>query len=373
MTTAIYGLSGDPITYGHIDIISRSAKAFEKLIVALGVNPNKTYLLTPDERLAVAKQSLSHLDNVEVMLFSGLLVDTAFEQNAQFIVKGIRNSVDMGYEQTLDQINSTQIEIDTFLMFSKSKLTHVSSSSVKAIQLEHGLIQEYVPLPVKKLLEKKISNQFLVGVTGVMGSGKSYIAEQLVEYSANKDLKVFNIDLDVLANSIYNSDKPAHILVREKITERFGTIDRKEISKIVFDPAIKKGKNEHLEFLNEVFKEPVKVLLRKELNNKQGIILINSAILIESNLLDLCNNHVILVNADDEIRHKRLLEKRFIDPLVAEERIKHTHSYEAKKMVINKEILKSNFGKLFKIDNNEKTDSEDNNIQNLYEQLVENY
>jgi len=373
MTTAIYALSGDPITYGHIDIISRSAKAFEKLIVALGVNPNKKYLLTPEERLAVAKQSLSHLPNVEVILFSGLLVDTAFEQNAQFIVKGIRNSVDMGYEQTLDQINSTQIEIDTFLMFSKSKLTHVSSSSVKAIQLEHGLIQEYVPLPVKKLLEKKISNQFLVGVTGVMGSGKSYIAEKLVKYSEDKDLKVFNIDLDSLANGIYGSDKPAHVLVRQKIEDRFGTLDRKEISKIVFDPNIKKGKNEHLDFLNQVFKEPVKVLLRKELNDKQGIVLINSAILVESNLLDLCNNHVILVNADDSIRHKRLLEKRFIDPLVAEERIKHTHSYDTKKSIINKEIVKSNFGKLFKIDNNEDAELIDDDIKNLYEQLVSNY
>jgi pantetheine-phosphate adenylyltransferase len=373
MTTAIYALSGDPITYGHIDIISRSAKAFEKLIVALGVNPNKNYLLTSDERLAVAKQSLSHLSNVEVILFSGLLVDTAFEQNAQFIVKGIRNSVDMGYEQTLDQINSTQMEIDTFLMFSKSKLTHVSSSSVKAIQLEHGLIQEYVPLPVKKLLEKKISHQFLVGVTGVMGSGKSYIAEKLVKYSEGKELKVFNIDLDSLANGIYSSDKPAHVLVRQKIEERFGTLDRKEISKIVFDPIIKKGKNEHLNFLNDVFREPVKVLLRKELNDKKGIVLINSAILVESDLLDLCNNHVILVNADDEIRHKRLLEKRFIDPLVAEERIKHTHSYDTKKSIINKEISKSHFGNLFKIDNNEDSDLIDKDIQILYNQLVENY
>lgn len=371
MTTAIYALSGDPITYGHIDIITRSAKAFEKLIVALGVNPAKKYLLTSDERLAVAKQSLVGLDNVEVILFDGLLVDTAFERNAQFIVKGIRNSVDMNYEQTLDQINSTQIEIDTILMFSKSKLTHVSSSSVKAIQLEHGFIHEYVPLPVKKLLERKISNQFIVGVTGVMGSGKSYIAEELVKYSADKELKIHNIDLDSLANEIYISDKPAHILVRQKIEEHFGTLDRKEISKIVFDPAVKKGKNEHLDFLNETFREPVKVLIRRELKNKEGVILINSAILIESSLLELCNNHVVLVNADDEVRHSRLKGKRFIDPIIAEERIKHTLSYDMKKNAVNKEITRTNFGKLFKINNNE--DFNYTEIEKLYNNIVAEY
>lgn len=59
MTTAVYALSGDPITFGHIDIINRAAAGFDKLIVGLGVNPNKKYMLTPDERLTVAKQSLT--------------------------------------------------------------------------------------------------------------------------------------------------------------------------------------------------------------------------------------------------------------------------------------------------------------------------
>lgn len=155
MTTAVYALSGDPITFGHIDIINRAASAFENLIVALGVNPNKKYLLNSDERLEVAKQSLSHLTNVNVMFFNGLLVDFAFEQGATVIIRGIRNAADANDEQALDQINSSQMSIETFFMFSRSKLAHVSSSNVKALQSENGLIHEYVPLPVKKVLEKK--------------------------------------------------------------------------------------------------------------------------------------------------------------------------------------------------------------------------
>lgn len=371
MTTAIYALSGDPITYGHIDIIKRAAKAFTKLIVALGVNPSKKYLLTKEERLYAATESLKNIPNVEVIFFEGLLVDTAYELNAEFIVRGIRNSADMNYEQALDQINSTQIDIDTFLLFSKAQFVHISSSNVKAIQAENGLIEEYVPTPVKKILEKKISNQFLVGITGVMGAGKSYIAEQLSAYSQIKDIKVHNIDLDVLANEVYISDKPGYKILRDKIEEHFGTLDKREIGKIVFNPEIKKGKNEHLDFLNNLFKEPIKVLIRKELKGKEGIVLINSAILVESNLLSLCNNHVIVVHADDETRHSRLVSKRGIDPAIADERIKHTLSYESKKTLINKEINKTGFGKVFKVNNGIDFNTVD--LENLYNSLVENY
>ena len=368
MTTAIYALSGDPITYGHIDIIERAAKAFSHLIVALGVNPHKKYLLTEAERLWAAKESLKNIPNVEVIFFEGLLVDTAYELNAEVIIRGIRNSADMNYEQTLDQINGTQIEIDTFLLFSKAEYIHVSSSNVKAIQAENGLIEDYVPAPVKKLLEKKISNQFLVGITGVMGVGKSFVAESLERYSQDQEIKVHNIDLDRLANEVYTSEKPGYKKLREKIHDHFGTLDKREIAKIAFNPEIKKGKNEHLDFLNDTFREPIKVLIRKELKGKQGIVLINSAILVESNMLNLCNNHVIFVHADDDVRHERLFAKRGIDPVLAEERIKHTLSYESKKNLVNKEINKTSFGHVFKVNNGRDFGQED--IRALYEKLI---
>lgn len=373
MTTAVYALSGDPITYGHIDIIKRAAKSFDKLIVALGINTSKKYLLTPEEKIKVAKESLAFLPNVEVMFFNGLLVDFAFEQNATVIVRGIRNAADFDFEQSLDQINSSQMAIDTFFLFSKSTLAHVSSSNVKSLQVENGLIHEYVPLPVKKLLEKKISEQLIFGVTGVMGSGKSYIAEELEALSRVKNEEddsfpiVHNIELDKIAHKVYTDDKPAYISIREKINSYFGTLDRQKISEIAFGS---ENSKEHVEFLNEIFKEPVMVLLRQELRNKKGIVLINSALLVESNMLNICNNHVILVEAETSVRHERLKEFRKIDPISAENRIKHMKTNSSKLTYMKNAISDSHFGKIIKFDN---TNSSENDIEELYAQLCNQY
>jgi pantetheine-phosphate adenylyltransferase len=373
MITAVYALSGDPITFGHIDIINRAAAGFDNLIVGLGVNPNKKYMLTPNERIAVAKQSLSHLNNVEVMFFEGLLVDFAFEQGATIIVRGIRNASDAVAEQALDQINGSQMNIDTFFMFSRSKLAHVSSSNVKALQAENGLIHEYVPLPVKKMLERKISHQLVYGVTGVMGSGKSYVAEQLAIYAetqhavSESNPLVHNIELDNLAHQVYESDKPGYKDIREKIQNHFGTLDRSEIGQIAFGS---ENSKEHVDFLNNIFKDPVMVLLRQELRGRQGIVLINAALLVESDLLNLCNNHVILVNAEDAVRHERLVKFRNIDPVVAEERIKHMKSNSAKRAQIKRSISSSRFGNIVDFDN---SSSNLEMIANLYEQLKNEY
>lgn len=369
MTTAVYALSGDPITFGHIDIINRAAAAFENLIVGLGVNPNKKYLLAPNERLLIAQQSLSHLGNVKVMFFEGLLVDFAYEQGAKIIVRGIRNPSDAAAEQALDQINGSQMNIDTVLMYSRSKLVHVSSSNVKAIQAENGLIYEYVPLPVKKMLERKISNQLIYGVTGVMGSGKSYVADQLSIYAKQQNAEsednplVHNIELDKLAHQVYTLDKPGYKEIREKIEAHFGTLDRAEIGQIAFGS---ENSKEHVDFLNNIFKDPVMVLLRQELRGKKGIVLINAALLVESDLLNLCNNHVVLVNADDSVRHERLAAFRNIDPVIAENRIKHMKSNSAKKSHIKAAIAGAHFGKLVNFDN---TVSGIESIAKLYEQL----
>lgn len=373
MTTAVYALSGDPITFGHIDIIERASKAFDELIVGLGVNPKKKYLLSPKEREDVAKLSLSHLPNVKVQFFEGLLVDFAYEQGATVIVRGIRNSADAMEEQALDQINVSQMNIETFLMFSRSKLAHVSSSSVKALQEENGLIHEYVPLPVKKLMERKISNQLFYGVTGIMGSGKSYVASELEKYSQSENDKdetnplIYNIELDTLAHKVYSSDIPAYKNIRNKIEQRFGTLDRKEIGKLSFS-----GDNakENVQFLNEIFKNALTVLLRKEMRGKKGIILINAALLVEGDMLDVCNNHVLLVKAPDEHRYKRLLDGRNIDQKTVDDRVKHMLSNEEKENKINELINQKNFGKLVIVKNDDKTNE---TLKDLYIQLKKEY
>ena len=106
MRTAIYPGSFDPVTYGHIDIIERSAKVFDKLIVAVLVNSAKKPLFTTQEKVDMIRKATSHLDNVEVVSFSGLLVDFAKEQGASVSVRGLRAVTDFEYEIQIAQTNA---------------------------------------------------------------------------------------------------------------------------------------------------------------------------------------------------------------------------------------------------------------------------
>src|SRR6478735_5475633 len=98
MNRAIYAFSGDPITFGHLDIIERAAKIFDELIVAIGVNPSKKYLFTLEERAQMAKAATAHIPNSKVIYFYGLLVDYAYENNISTIIRGLRNSEDFNFE-----------------------------------------------------------------------------------------------------------------------------------------------------------------------------------------------------------------------------------------------------------------------------------
>ena len=88
MRKAIYAFSGDPITYGHVDIIKRTADCFDEVLVGIGSNPDKKYMFTLEERTELAKKALRKVNNAYVRSFQGLLVDYAYEQNVSTIVKG---------------------------------------------------------------------------------------------------------------------------------------------------------------------------------------------------------------------------------------------------------------------------------------------
>ena len=120
MKSAIYAFSGDPITFGHIDIIKRAATVFDRVVVAIGCNPAKKYLFSQEERTEMARRSLLNLKNVEVKTFQGMLVDFAYENNIDVIVKGIRSTTDFEYEMSLHNLGESQkLGIDTFILFTQ--------------------------------------------------------------------------------------------------------------------------------------------------------------------------------------------------------------------------------------------------------------
>jgi pantetheine-phosphate adenylyltransferase len=146
MKIAVYPGSFDPITNGHLDIIKRGAKAFDKIIVAVLVNVDKKYLFDSDERVELIKKVTREVKNVEVRSFNGLLVNFLKECNTNIILKGLRTTSDFEYEMQMSYINNElDSNIETICMMSSSKNLHISSSNVKQVARFGGNIEGLVP------------------------------------------------------------------------------------------------------------------------------------------------------------------------------------------------------------------------------------
>ncbi|MGI6484960.1 MAG: pantetheine-phosphate adenylyltransferase [Tepidanaerobacteraceae bacterium] len=159
MQIGIYPGSFDPITYGHLDIIERSAKLFDKLIVAVLSNPQKEPLFSIDERMKMIEDSVSHIQNVEVDSFNGLLIEFAMLKKARVIVKGLRAVSDFEYELQMALMNKKLNEnIETIFIMTNSKYSYLSSSIVKEVARLGGCVGDLVPPVVGITLREKFAN-----------------------------------------------------------------------------------------------------------------------------------------------------------------------------------------------------------------------
>lgn len=370
MKTAIYAFSGDPITYGHINIVKRTWKVFDQIIVAIGENPDKKYTFNLAERKKMAERCFSHMHLVKVVSFSNLLIDFAYEQEASVIIKGVRNSADFNYESILHSVGQSQkIGIDTHILFADPELAHISSSTVKAIAKHSGDISQYVPLHVKQAIEERVCEQYIVGVTGEIGAGKSHISK-IIKNSLNS--KVHNIELDHIAHDILEKLKePAYEQVRKEIgdfaptsIEKNGFINRSILGSIIFNSPKK------LQKLNDIMTKPIMVRLRKEISGKKGIILINCALLAEAHMLHICNNNVILIKVDKDTQKIRLFDRGLTEEQT-KTRLASQYTYDRKKYMIEEQIDFHRHGKLWEIDNsNNMSEEASEQFSNLlWEQL----
>ena len=157
MRVAIYLGSFDPITNGHLDIITRGAKVFDKLIVGVLVNIDKVGLFSIKERVELIKRVTQHLPNVEVVSFNGLLVDLAKEYEAKVILKGLRAVTDFEYEFQMALMNSQlDNEVETLFMTTSAANSFLSSSSVKQVAKFGGKINGLVPDEIVEDVIRKI-------------------------------------------------------------------------------------------------------------------------------------------------------------------------------------------------------------------------
>lgn len=159
MTTALCPGSFDPVTNGHVDIIERSARHFDDVIVAVIGNPQKTGgLFTLEEREAMLKEVVGGFANVRVELFKGLLVDFARTRGASAIVKGLRAVSDFDYELQMGQMNQKLSGIDTFFLPTSPQYSFLSSSLVREVARFGGDVSGLVPPSVLELLKAKFTD-----------------------------------------------------------------------------------------------------------------------------------------------------------------------------------------------------------------------
>ncbi|WP_256975611.1 pantetheine-phosphate adenylyltransferase [Paenibacillus sp. MY03] len=155
---AVYPGSFDPVTYGHLDIIKRSARQFDRLVVAVLNNTSKNPLFSVEERMELLAEVTKDLPNVEIDSFRDLTVRLVKSKNGDVIIRGIRSVTDFEYELQLASTNHLlDPDIDTMFMMTNPKYSYLSSSIVKEIAMFEGEVRELVPPEVEVRLKEKIA------------------------------------------------------------------------------------------------------------------------------------------------------------------------------------------------------------------------
>ncbi len=304
---ALYAGSFDPITRGHLNIVRRALDVFDEVVIAIGVNSEKAGLFTVEERTQLIYDAIDKNDptfgRCLIRTFYGLAADYAKVIGAKFLIKGARTTQDFDYERLINDVSLTQqCDLETVLLFSDHRLSHVSSSAVKVLAKHAGIVNEMVTPNVRRALDIK-NGRRIIGVTGTIGSGKSTLCRQLVYHYRTAHY----INLDKIAQSLFDRDDALGVSVRADVLKTFGTTDRKELGAIVF------GDKKKLMQLNELYRTPMLTCLRLELSkyNDDAVIFLEGALLFEFGWEFLCSTgKMIVVKTPTAENHVERLRSR---------------------------------------------------------------
>lgn len=160
ITCAIYPGTFDPITNGHLDIVSRAASLFDKVIMGVAASPSKSPLFTLDERIELAKIVTSHLPNVKVKGFSNLMADFARQQNATILIRGIRGCSDFEYESQLAKMNRhLKHDLESVFLIPSEKWSFISSTLIKEVIRHGGDASAFLHNAVMRAILEKINKK----------------------------------------------------------------------------------------------------------------------------------------------------------------------------------------------------------------------
>jgi len=147
---ALFPGSFDPITIGHVDLVVRASKLFDRVIVGVGTNSEKKYLFDQEKRLSLVQMAFKDLDGIEVIAYSGLTVDCCQKRQARYILRGIRNAADYEYEKSISIVNnSINPSIETVFLLSKPEHASISSTIIRDIIRNGGDPNPFLPKGVR--------------------------------------------------------------------------------------------------------------------------------------------------------------------------------------------------------------------------------
>lgn len=154
---AVYTGTFDPIHLGHVDVIQRGSRLFDKLVVGVGVNPDKETMFSLEERVDLIRTVTADFDNIEVRAFPGLAVRFVRDLGARIMIRGLRTLSDMEYEFTMSLMNlNLDPEIETVFLMAKEEFSHVSSTLLRQIAVLGGDLTKFLPEPVHVALKAKV-------------------------------------------------------------------------------------------------------------------------------------------------------------------------------------------------------------------------
>lgn len=150
MRKAVFPGSFDPLTLGHVDIIDRGLPLFDEIILAVGVNADKKYMFSLEHRVRFLEETFKDEPKIKVMTYKGMTVNFCKEQNAQFILRGLRNATDFDFEKVIGQTNFKLSGVETIFLITSSGKSHISSTVVRDVIRNKGDYEFMVPDVVRK-------------------------------------------------------------------------------------------------------------------------------------------------------------------------------------------------------------------------------
>ena len=371
MRSCIYSGSFDPFHNGHLNIVKRAAAIFDTVYVLVASSPKKKYTLNEHERWRVATYTCGNIPNVKVQILQAghLVGDFAANHKVKTIVKGIRNLQDTEYEKMLHEITvSLEMGMDTVVMYATPEDQKMSSSAVKELLYYNEDVTSYVPLATKHLMEVRQNKQIIIGLTGTIGAGKSYVAHVLggsgfpsclfddEEHKCSWDIEntIWRVDTDQLVSNItYGTTANQERLdIRKQLEDWLGVpleVDgepnRKEVAHRLFSD------HDLLQKVNALYKPVIIRAIRQLISGRKGIIVLESPLLIDLGLTSLCNNRVALLDVPFQVLFDRLVERYEGDREEVQLRLTAQMGTEEKKSVLQDTIAAAGYGEMILLDN----------------------